>query len=375
MRLMPCSRRFAVRLAALPAAALLVAACGSGGGSGSAGGDGKTVYMLLPNTTTVRFTTQDGPDFKAAMQKAMPDAKVVIQNAENDPQKQVQQVETAISGGAAAIVLIAADPYIAGGALQKASVAKVPVLLYDHDARGGEAAAQVVFDSLSVGQNQGKDAAKLLAEGTTAKPKVIARIYGNQGDFGTTQYKKGQDQYIKPLVTAGKVKVACETYTPNWDPAKAQSEMEQCLTKTGNKIDAVVVMNDGTAGGAIAALKAQSLTGKVPVIGGQDADLQAVQYILLGYQYSTVYKPFKLQASKAAELTVQLLKTGKINKSDIDIYVDNGFMKPGVPAAFLPVQDLHADTVSTLVKDGVWTWKQICTGPTAATETCKKEMG
>ena len=374
MRRLPCSRRIAVRLAALPAAALLVAACGSGGGSGSSSG-GKTVYMLLPNTTTVRFTTQDGPDFKAAMKKAMPDAKVVIQNAENDPQKQVQQVETAISGGASAIVLVAADPYIAGGALQKASVAKVPVLLYDHDARGGPAAAQVVFNSLSVGQNQGQDAAKLLAGGTTAKPKVIARIYGNQGDYGTTQYKKGQDQYIQPLVKAGKVKVACETYTPNWDPAKAQSEMEQCLTKTGNKIDAVVVMNDGTAGGAVAALKAQSLTGKVPVIGGQDADLQAVQYILLGYQYSTVYKPFKLQASKAAELTVQLLKNGKIAKSDISGYVDNGFMKPGVPAVFLPVQDLHADTVSTLVKDGVWTWKQICTGATAATDTCKKEMG
>ncbi|MFK0156207.1 sugar ABC transporter substrate-binding protein [Streptomyces sp. NPDC090493] len=375
MRCSPFSRRISVRLAALPAAALLLAACGSGGGSDTAGGGGKTVYMLLPNTTTVRFTTQDGPDFKAAMKKAMPDAKVVIQNAENDPQKQVQQVETAISGGASAIVLIAADPYIAGGALQKASTAKVPVLLYDHDARGGEAAAQVVFNSLSVGQNQGQDAVKLLAGGTTAKPKVIARIYGNQGDYGTTQYKKGQDQYIEPLVKAGKVKVACETYTPNWDPAKAQSEVEQCLTKTGNKIDAVVVMNDGTAGGSIAALKAQGLTGQVPVIGGQDADLQAVQYILLGYQYSTVYKPFKLQASKAADLTVQLLKTGKISKSDIDGYVDNGFMKPGVPASFLPVQDLHADTVSTLVKDGVWTWKQICTGPAAATATCKKEMG
>ncbi|MEV2190151.1 sugar ABC transporter substrate-binding protein [Streptomyces phaeochromogenes] len=375
MRRLTCSRRIAVRLTALPAAALLVAACGSGGDSGTAGGDGKTVYMLLPNTTTVRFTTQDGPDFKAAMKKAMPDVKVVIQNAENDPQKQVQQVETAISGGASAIVLVAADPFIAGGALQKASVAKVPVLLYDHDARGGPAAAQVVFNSLSVGQNQGKDAAKVLADGTAAKPKVIARIYGNQGDYGTGQYKKGQDESIKPLVSAGKVKVACETYTPNWDPAKAQSEMEQCLTKTGNKIDAVVVMNDGTAGGVIAALKAQGLTGKVPVIGGQDADLQAVQYILLGYQYSTVYKPFKLQASKAAELTVQLLKNGKISKSSIDGHVDNGFMKPGVPAAFLPVQDLHADTVGTLVKDGVWTWKQICTGPTAATETCKKEMG
>ncbi|MEY9840166.1 sugar ABC transporter substrate-binding protein [Streptacidiphilus sp. EB103A] len=368
----PRPRRLAVRLTALSATALLLASCASGTGSSSSGG-GKTVYMLLPDTTTVRFTTQDGPDFQAAMQKDMPGVKVVIQNAEDDPQKQVQQVETAIAGGASAIVLVAADPYIAGGALQQASAAKVPVLLYDHDARGGNAAAQVVFDSLSVGQNQGKDAAAQLSAGTTAKPKIIARIYGNQGDYGTTQYKKGQDQYLQPLIAAGKVKVACETYTPNWDPAKAQTEMEQCLTKTGNHLDGVVVMNDGTAGGVIAALNAQGLAGKVPVVGGQDANLQAVQYILLGYQYDTVYKPFKLQAAKAADLTVQLLKTGKINSSDVDGYVDNGFMKPGVPAAFLPVQNLHADTVGTLVKDGVWTWKQICTGPTAATATCKKE--
>jgi D-xylose transport system substrate-binding protein len=364
------SRSF-VGLAALLLGASVLSACGSGSSAG--GGGGKTVYMLLPNTTTVRFVTQDGPDFKAAMAKDMPDAKVIIQNAENDPQKQVQQVDTAISAGASAIVLVAADPYIAGGALQHAAQAKVPVLLYDHDARGGEAAGQVVFNSLSVGQNQGKDAAAVLADATTSSPKVIARIYGNQGDYGTTQYKKGQDQYLQPLISAGKVKVACETYTPNWDPAKAQSEMEQCLTKTNNHIDAVVVMNDGTAGGAIAALKAQGLAGKVPVIGGQDADLQAIQYILLGLQYDTVYKPFKLQAAKAAELTVQLLKHGKIDNGASDGYVDNGFMKPGVPAAFLPVQLLHKDNIDTVVKDGVWSWKQVCTGPAAATPTCQKE--
>lgn len=367
--------------AAVAMSTALLAACGggtggttdaSGGGDGK-GSEGKTVYMLLPNTTTVRFVTHDGPLFKAALEKDLPGTKVVIQNAENDPQKQVQQVETAISAGAAAIVLVAADPFIAGGALQQASKAKVPVLLYDHDARGGDAAAQVVFDSLSVGQNQGKDAAQVLATGTTSSPKIIARIYGNQGDFGTTQYKKGQDEYLQPLISSGKVKVACENYTRNWDPATAQSQMEQCLTKVNNKIDAVVVMNDGTAGGAVAALKAQGLAGKVPVIGGQDADLQAIQYMLLGLQYDTVYKPFKLQAAKAAELTVQLIKNGKIDQSAIDGHVDNGFMKPGVPAVFLPVQILHADTVSTVVNDGVWTWKQICTGAAAETDTCKKE--
>jgi D-xylose transport system substrate-binding protein len=368
-------RRTALAAGAL-GAAMMLTACSSHASTGAAGSSGgkKTVYMLLPNTTTVRFVSQDGPDFKAALEKALPGVKVVIQNAEGDAQKQVQQVETAISGGANAIVLVAADPFIAGGALQQADKAKVPVLLYDHDARGGTAAGQVVFNSLSVGQNQGTDAAKLFGTGTTDKPKVIARIYGNQGDFGTSQYKQGQDQFLKPLIDAGKIKVACETYTQGWDPAKAQAEVEQCLTKTNNQLDGVVVMNDGTAGGAVAALKAQNLQGKVPVVGGQDADLQAIQYMLLGYQYDTVYKPFKLQAAEAAKLTVDILNDGKIPDSEVDGHVDNGFMKPGVPARFLPVQILHADTVQKVVDDGVWTWKQICAGPTAATPTCVKAL-
>jgi D-xylose transport system substrate-binding protein len=133
-------------------------------------------------------------------------------------------------------------------------------------------------------------------------------------------------------------------------------------------------MNDGTAGGAIAALKAQNLQGKVPVIGGQDADLQGIQYLLLGYQYDTVYKPFKLQAQTAADLTAEVLKTGKVPKSALDGYVPNGFMKPGVPAKLLPVQILHKDTVSKVVNDGVWTWKQICTGAVAQTPTCVKAL-
>lgn len=348
---------------------LALAAGGCGGGSG--GGDGgKTVYMLLPNTTTPRFTSQDAPDFKAAMQKYAPDTKVVVQNADNDAAKQVKQVENAIAAGAAAIVLVAADPYLASGALAKAKQGDVPVILYDHDARGGPAVAQVIFDSRQVGRLQGKDAATYLKKGA---PKRIARIYGNKGDFGTTEYKRGQDKYIEPLVGSGQVKVACETYTPNWVPAEAQKEMEQCLTKTHNDIDAVVVMNDSTAGGVIAALKEQRLVGKVPVFGGQDADIQGVQYVLLGYLKNTVYKPFKLQARAAAKVTAAVLKTGKAPKKMIDGHVPNGYMKPGVPAVFLPVQVIHKDSVQKLVDDGIYTWSQICKGPASKTDTCDKK--
>jgi D-xylose transport system substrate-binding protein len=77
--------------------------------------------------------------------------------------------------------------------------------------------------------------------------------------------------------------------------------MENALTKNGNKVDAVVVSNDGTAGGAIQALAEQKLAGKV-VVSGQDADLAGCQRIVAGTQSMTVYKPIRRLAEKAAEV-------------------------------------------------------------------------
>src|SRR3982751_5873964 len=96
----PTLRRSVLVAGAIVLAAAVTACGGSGGGAAGGRGSGKKVYMRLPNTTTVRFVTQDGPKFKSAMEKQVPGAKVIVQNAENDPSKQVQQVETAISGGA-----------------------------------------------------------------------------------------------------------------------------------------------------------------------------------------------------------------------------------------------------------------------------------
>src|SRR2546421_3913779 len=108
------------------------------------------VFFLLPNTTTTRFESRDAPFFVEAMKKKAPSAKVIVQNAQGDPARQQRLVEDAIAQGAKVIVYTAADANLAAGSLAAAEQAKVPVVLYDHDAVGGKAAAHVVFDSLSV---------------------------------------------------------------------------------------------------------------------------------------------------------------------------------------------------------------------------------
>ena len=100
-----------------------------------------------------------------------------------------------------------------------------------------------------------------------------------------------------------------EAYTDGWLPANAQKNMEQILTKNNNKVDAVVASNDGTAGGAIAALAAQGMAGSVPV-SGQDGDHAALNRVALGTQTVSVWKDARELGKQAAEIAA-LLADGK----------------------------------------------------------------
>lgn len=163
--------------------------------------------MMLPNFTTVRFVQKDAPAFVAAMKKYAPNIKVKVVNGESNPQLQQSQVEAAITDGAKAIVLIAADPSLASGSLNAAKKAGVPLIAYEHEATGGPVTYYTQFGALKVGEAQGKNAAAALSQGG---PYKIARLYGNKGDFYTRATKEGQDEFLKPLIDAKKVDVVCE---------------------------------------------------------------------------------------------------------------------------------------------------------------------
>src|SRR5439155_781272 len=170
--------------------------------------------------------------------KKAPLAKVIVQNAQGDPSRQQRLVEDAISQGAKVIVYTSADANLSAGSLAPAAAAKVPVVLYDHDAVGGKADAHVGFDSRSVGRAQGKRAAELIGK-MSKSPVKVARVKGNQGEYGTGQYEAGQNEFRKPLIASGKIKVVCEQYTENWDPVKAQAFAEDCLTRNKGVGDVV----------------------------------------------------------------------------------------------------------------------------------------
>ena len=333
--------------------------------------DAKKVFFLLPNTTTIRFESRDAPFFVEAMKEKAPHAEVTVQNAQGDPQQQQRQIEDAIAQGANLILLTSADANLVAGGMAAAEAAGVPIVLYDHDAVGGKAEAHVVFDSLAVGEAQGKRAAELIGK-MDKSPVKVARVKGNQGEYGTGQYEKGQDEFLKPLIDSGKVEVVCDQYTQNWDPTLAQAFAEDCLTKNGGDVDVFLGMNDGTTGGAVTALISQGYQpGEKLVTGGQDATVEALRYIAQGWQDNSVLKDLKVEATEAATVVASILDGKGVPADLVNGKVNNEYMD--VPAVFLPVENITIDNLSEVVTKGVWTWAEICQG-VESTEVCKSNM-
>jgi D-xylose transport system substrate-binding protein len=329
------------------------------------------IFFLLPNSTTIRFERRDGPLTKAAIKKLMPNAEVTIQNGEGDPARQQRLVEDAIAQGADVILYVSSDANLAAGSLNAAAQANVPVILYEHDAIGGPANAHVLFNALAVGQAQGKRAVELIKGMSKSKIK-IARVKGNQGEYGTKMYEVGQNQYLKPFIDSGKVEVVCESFTVNWNPVKAQSFAEDCLTKQGGDVDMFIGMNDGTTGGSVAALISQGYKpGEKIVTGGQDATVEALQFIIQGYQDNTIFKDLRVMAQAAADCTHTILNGGSKCFKWINGKVNNDMMD--VPAAFLPVNNVTLKNIGDVVEAGIYTWKEICQGG-EKTEICRKNL-
>jgi D-xylose transport system substrate-binding protein len=300
------------------------------------------VAFLLPENVTPRWEGSDAPIFKEALQKLVPGVQIDVLNALNDPNKQQSQAEAELTKGAKVLVIAAVDQKAAAVIVNKANAQGVQVIAYDRLIRNSPLAYYVSFDSVAVGKAEASWMADHTAEGAR-----LVIIDGSPTDDNAHLVNQGIHEVLDPLFNSNERVLVAEQWTPGWDPTKAQQEMEQILTKANNEVDGVVSANDGMSGGIIAALKAQGLEGTVKTTG-QDASLEGVQNVLLGYQGTTVFKDFRLQAPAAAEITAAILK-GEI-PSNITGQVNNG--QVDVSAVMLPVVPIDQSNVKTLVTNG-----------------------
>jgi D-xylose transport system substrate-binding protein len=270
-------------LAVLALSVLLLAACSSddngGGGTtaatgGASGGSNLTVGVSWNNFNEERWAKFDEPAIQEALQTC--GAKYISTDAGSSAEQQLADVENLISQGANAIIILAQDGEAILPAVQSALDQGIPVIAYDRLIEN-PGSLYVTFDNVEIGRLQAQSIMEQVPKGN------YVFIKGNSTDANADFLRSGQEEVLKDAIDSGDIKNVGETYTDNWDPAIAQTEMEQFLTDNNNKVDAVLSENDGMAGGVVAALEAQGLAGSVAV-SGQDGDVAGLNRVALGMQ-------------------------------------------------------------------------------------------
>jgi D-xylose transport system substrate-binding protein len=333
------------------AAALLAGAGLMLGLTGLVQAQGKTVGVSWSNFQEERWKTDEAA-IKAAIAAA--GGKYISADAQSSAQKQFADIESLIAQGANALIVLAQDSSAIAPAVQKAVDEGIPVVGYDRLIENPNA-FYITFDNKEVGRMQARAV-------FAAKPSGnYAFIKGSSADPNADFLFSGQMEVLKDALATGKIKNAGEAYTDGWLPANAQKNMEQILTKANNKVDAVVASNDGTAGGAIAALAAQGLAGSVPV-SGQDGDHAALNRIALGTQTVSVWKDARELGKKAAQIAILFAGGAKMGDVPGAVKFSGGPKKVEMNSLFLTPIPITKDNLDVVIEAGWIKKDEVCQG-------------
>jgi D-xylose transport system substrate-binding protein len=252
------------------------------------------------------------------------------------------------------LIVLAQDSSAIAPAVQKAVDEGIPVVGYDRLIEN-PSAFYITFDNKEVGRMQARAVFAVKPSGN------YAFIKGSSADPNADFLFSGQMEVLKDALAAGKIKNVGEAYTDGWLPANAQKNMEQILTKTNNKVDAVIASNDGTAGGAIAALAAQGLAGSVPV-SGQDGDHAALNRIALGTQTVSVWKDARELGKRAAQIALLLAAGTKMSDVPGAVKFSGGPKNVEMNSLFLTPIPITKDNLDVVIDAGWIKKDEVCQG-------------
>ena len=333
-------------LIALTAGALLLSATALPALAG-----GKKIAVSWKTFQEERWKTDE-----AAIKKVVEAAgdTYISADAQGSAAKQATDIEGLIAQKVDVIMVVAFDSDAIKPSFKAASDAGVKMISYDVLVEDPNA-LYVTFDNVGVGRLMAK---AILA----AKPAGnYAFIKGDKGDPNATFLFAGIQEVLHDAMGAGKIKNVCETFTDGWKPDNAQKNMEQCLTSTGNKVDAVVSENDGMASGVVAALKAQGMDGAVPV-SGQDGDLAAINRVALGTQTVSVWKDARALGKTAAEAAVAIADGTDVMKLPGVGTFDKGKTGVKVNAILLAPDPITRANMGDVISAGWISKEKACAG-------------
>lgn len=348
-------RRPSGALAAGLVLAFGLAACGRAGEVGDRDADvprdTRAIGLLLPDNTN-RFDRFDRPLIERRIAELCPECTVEFASAQADVATQQQQVDAMITKRVGVLILDAVDSRSLRSSVERARAAGIEVVAYDRLVEG-PVSAYVSFDGERVGRLQGE--ALLEALGDEARGGQIVMMNGSATDPNSAWFKKGALAALE-----GKVRIGKAYDTAEWRPLNAHINMSGAIAALGaESIDGVYSANDGLASGIISALKSAKIH-PLPPVTGQDAELAALQRIVAGEQYMSVYKPFRLEAGAAAEMAVALVR-GEPPDRIATSRVTSATTRD-IPAVLLtPISVTAGNIEDTVVADGMYSVDQICT--------------
>jgi D-xylose transport system substrate-binding protein len=347
-------------LALLALSVLLLAACSNddngGGGStgatgGASGGGNVTVGVSWNNYNEERWAKWDEPAIQEALQAC--GADYISSDAGSSAEQQLADVENLISQGANSLIILAQDGEAILPAVQSALDQGIPVVAYDRLIEN-PGALYVTFDNVEIGRLEAQAVYDEVPTGN------YVFIKGSSTDANADFLRSGQQEVLQDALDSGDIKNVGETYTDNWDPANAQTEMEQILTDNNNNVDAVLAENDGMAGGVVAALEAQGLAGEVAV-SGQDGDAAGLNRVALGTQTVDVWKDARELGKAAGESACAMAQGTALQ----DVENTEAFDSPGgnsMTSIFLTPQAITQDNLDVVLDAGWISTEDLCQG-------------
>ena len=327
----------------------------------------ETVGISMPTKSSARWI-DDGNNMVKQFQDAGYDTD--LQYAEDDIPNQLAQVENMITKGVDVLVIAAIDGTTLSNALANAKAADIKVIAYDRLIRDTpDVDYYATFDNFKAGVEQANSLVRGLEERfADGKPWNVELFGGSPDDNNAYFFYDGAMSVLQPLIDDGSVVIPSgqtgmdKVGTLRWDGAVAQARMDNLLSAnyTDKQVHGVLAPYDGLSIGILSSLKGVGYGSgdmAMPIVTGQDAEVQSVKSILSDEQYSTIFKDTRELAKVTVGMVEAMLKGGEPEINDTETY-DNGVKV--VPSYLLqPVPVDKSNWQQVLVDSGYYTQDQI----------------
>jgi len=336
-------------------AALALTGCGrsespSGGGSEGAAGfeQNSSIGVALPQKTSENWVLAE-----KLFNEGLSDAgfKADVQFANGGVSEQQNQISAMVTKGAKVIIVGAIDGSQLGTQLKQAKDSGATVIAYDRLLLNTENVDYyVAYDNFKVGELQGQALLEGLKAKKPAGPYNIELFAGSPDDANAKVFFDGAMSVLQPKIDDGTLKVLSgqtsfeQAVTQGWKAENAQRRADTLLTGSygSESLDGVLSPNDTLARAVLTSVKG---AGKpIPVITGQDSEVESVKSIMAGEQYSTINKDTRKLVEHAVTMVKDLQAGKELEINDKESY-NNGVKT--VPAYLLEPVIVTAANVKT----------------------------